>query len=181
MLNRLLCLMLIMSMSPAYWEDLSEDAQRQVLLSLDGHDILFNAYYEPSSIQDDGRLDLFLERVLAPDSMEEVLALKFYLLNQICICADGAIAEALPVTVIQFVFRHPHYVLSYLRDRSDLRSEYAFMVASELIYMSKGLSAVPFSEKLFIQRIMQECNCQEESRFIDDVIRLKNQLEDNDM
>lgn len=96
-----------------YWEDLSQNQQEEILKSNKVYCDALLFYQGKIKVGDDKRtMDLL--KILVSTSSTDILApFYFYLFNQVCIKADGALSEALGSYCQKRILNSPVYVINY--------------------------------------------------------------------
>ena len=131
-----------------YWEDLNNDEKTKILNDQSLPPIVKSYYNGEAHLTDDDNTFEYLSFISEPKNAGEK-ALYLYLLKDICLHSDGALAEALGPYCIKLLFHDPDYVLTYI-----LKDEKSSYIYSSTIGYKLAMSDNPeesyglFSKKL---------------------------------
>jgi len=133
-----------------FWENLSCEEKTNILNVCESE--LIKTFYEGHFVlsDDEKTVGLLNDLITVNDS---TLPLSFYLLNKICTQSDGALAETVSSSCIQFVAMRPIYFLSYFSNNREISKQkqlfetYAMFIGSELYYKRIGTSNIKYDYK----------------------------------
>jgi hypothetical protein len=138
---------------PIYWEEFNE-SKKEEILELSSTNELVRRYYKGSyKVSDDDTITILLDTLV--NIRGEQAALYFFLFNNICDKADGAVAELLGGFCQDIILKSPVYVFSYLSDNELLLKKYAMHLGYELYFYEEGTSSLRYSYSEF-KKLMEE-------------------------
>lgn len=135
-----------------YWEDLSCSQKTDILEACKSESV--KKLYEGNFfLSDDKKTEKLLNELIISDVT--ILPLSFYLFNKISIESDGALAEMAGEYHVDFLTRHPGYILTYFtieRNRSvnnPVWKNYAEFIGYELYFKNRGTSDLNYNYQSF--------------------------------
>ena len=135
-----------------FWEDLNCSQQTDIIRSCRS-EALKKLYIGDFVLSDNEKTEKLLNELVTAN--DTILSLSFYLFNKISIESDGALSEMIGEYSIEFLARHPKYILSYFTRERELSSNkplwinYAQSVGYELYFKNKGTSDLKYSYPIF--------------------------------
>lgn len=155
-----------------YWENLDCEMKQKVLnnKSLPSNVLCF--YKENIRLTDSQKIIELLDTLIADfnNRNKEFRALYFYIFNQICLKADGALSETFGHYCLAIVMKSPEYVINYLCNHDDLMVKYSTFLGYEFYFKELGTSMLRYDYKTFKEFIMRDFsdfNCLE--RFFQEI------------
>lgn len=123
----ILWLLFAITLSPSfkYWEDYSQLEQKQIMKSLDETNIVSEYLAHPWLPIDDEKTFCLLDVLSTSGNFNwGYKALYFHVFNDICIHADGALAEVMGVYCYKVFWANPDYVFHYVLLHESLKDCY---------------------------------------------------------
>lgn len=148
--------------SGIYWEQMSESVKKETVAS-DEVDVNAANYYKGNFVFTDNEKSFQLLDVLTSEyENPNIKALYFYLFNEICTKADGAISEVLGNYCQKVLLNDPVYVLNYFSSHSSIMRTYAQLLGYELYFKNDGTSDIKYNftdfKKLINEKIKNDDN-----------------------
>ncbi|WP_372933391.1 hypothetical protein [Mariniphaga sediminis] len=135
-----------------FWEDLSCSQKTDIVRVCQSESV--KKFYDGDFVlSDDEKTEKLLNELVT--SNDTILPLSFYLFNKISIESDGALSEMAGEYYIEFLARHPKYILSYFTKERELSinkplwRNYAQSVGYELYFKKKGTSDIKYNYQSF--------------------------------
>jgi archaellum component FlaG (FlaF/FlaG flagellin family) len=135
-----------------YWEDLSCSQKTDILEACKSESV--KKLYEGNFVlSDDKKAEKLLNELIVSDVT--ILPSSFYLFNKISIESDGALSEMAGEYHVDFLARHPGYILTYFtieRNRSvnnPVWKNYAEFIGYELYFKNRGTSDLNYNYQSF--------------------------------
>lgn len=135
-----------------FWEDLSCSRKTDILRACQSEEVkkLYNGDFV---LSDDEKTEKLLNELVT--SNDAILPLSFYLFNKIIVESDGALSEMVGEYCIEFLARHPRYILTYFTKERELSIKkplwriYAQFVGYELYFKNKGTSDLKYNYRSY--------------------------------
>jgi hypothetical protein len=143
-----------------YWEELTDEQKSETLKDkrvFNEAILLYNKKFNPS----DNEQTIQLLDTLSNLKGGNIGALYFYLFNDICKHADGALAEIVGSYCQLVILNSPEYVINYFIDNEDLRKEYARFLGYELYFKEEGTSDLEYNYEDFKALLTRRLSNQE--------------------
>jgi len=145
-----------------YWSDLTDSQKTEIVNAC--HSESIKMFYTGKLIlTDDDKTDKLLKDLVFSDN--SILPLSFYLFNRICEKSDGSLAEMVSGYCIEYLAKHPEYILTYFTKerlsnvRKPIWRTYALFIGSELYFKKIGTSDLKYDynsyKKLLEKAAMQ--------------------------
>lgn len=164
-----------------YWEDLRCSRKTDIVRACQSK-VVKNLYDGDFVLSDDEKTEKLLNELVT--SNDTILPLYFYLLNKIIIDSDGALSEMVGEYCIEFLARHPRYVLTYFTKERELSIKkplwriYAQFVGYELYFKKKGTSELKYNYQSFKELLIASSSGNKEN---EETFRIFWQLVDETM
>lgn len=132
-----------------YWEDLSSREKDNVLNTFKIEKDAIDYYYGKFTLADkDGTMRL-LESITSNNEQKEITNFYFYIFNQICLKADGAISEIIGKYCQKVIVNNPLYAFNYFKKNKKILEIYANLIGYELYFKEEGTSDIEYDFKDF--------------------------------
>jgi hypothetical protein len=129
-----------------YWEDLTDDQKDEILNSNAVNKEALAFYKGEQQVSDNSKTIALLDTLSSITSSEKkTTSFYFFLFNQICIKADGALAEMLGDYCQRIVLNSPEYVINYFIKNENVLKKYAQYLGYELYFKEEGTSAIEYN------------------------------------
>jgi len=131
-----------------FWEDLSCSRKADVVRACQSEEVK-KLYDGDFVLSDDEKTEKLLNELVT--SNDTILPLSFYLFNKIIGESDGALSEMVGEYCIEFLARHPRYILTYFTKERELSIKkplgriYAQFAGYELYFKEKGTSDLKYN------------------------------------
>jgi len=135
-----------------FWEDLSCSQKTDIVRACQSES-LKKLYDGDFVLSDNEKTEKLLNELVT--SNDTILPLSFYLFNKISVESDGALSEMAGEYYIEFLARHPRYILTYFTKERELSinkplwRNYAHSVGYELYFKKKGTSDLKYNYQSF--------------------------------
>ena len=129
-----------------YWEDLTDNQKDEILNSKVVNKEALAFYKGERQIGDNNKTIALLDTLSSIiNSEEKVTSFYFFLFNQICIKADGALSEILGDYCQRIVLNSPEYVINYFIKNENVLKKYAQYLGYELYFKEEGTSTIEYN------------------------------------
>ncbi len=132
-----------------YWEDLTDNQKDDILNSEEVNREVVAFYQGNLKIGDNNQTINLLDTLSFFAKKEKISALYFFLFNQICINADGALAEMIGSYCQTIILNSPTYVINYFSNNEHILKIYAQYLGYELYFKEKGTSDIEYNYEDF--------------------------------
>ena len=133
----------------SFWEDLNCKQKSYILNACRSESI--NKLYKNELSLTPGKKETLLLLDELVNSNDTILPLTFFIFNRVLKGKDAALGEVLGQFCVEFIYKHPIYVLEYFKKEDGLKvinpcSElYAMFIGSELYLKQKGYSRIKYN------------------------------------
>ena len=138
-----------------YWENLTENQRNVILNSENVSKEAIEFYKGKLKIGDNGQTTALLNKLTSASNKDEMAPFYFFLFNQVCIKADGALSEMLGDYCQKIVLSSPAYVVNYFSRNESILKKYAQYLGYELYFKEEGTSTIKYSYSDF-KKILSE-------------------------
>jgi hypothetical protein len=138
-----------------YWEDLTNSEKNNILNTFQIDRNAINYYYGKFALSDNDIVTSLLETITANTEQEEVACFYFYIFNQICTKADGAISEIIGKYCQRIIINNPLYTIIYFGRNKKTLETYAKLIGYELYFKEEGTSEIEYNFDDF-KKIIEE-------------------------
>lgn len=128
-----------------YWEEVSDIKKKDVLKSRAIDKYALSYYLGNFKPSDDSITVAMIENTLDNSVSCYEKAFYFYVFNQVCMKADGALSETLGAYCQRFMLNSPTYVINYFRTHKNIETVYASLIGSELYFKEEGTSTIEYN------------------------------------
>lgn len=138
-----------------YWEDLSSREKDSVLNTFKIEKDAIDYYYGKFTLSDNDETMRLLESITSNNEQKEITNFYFYIFNQICLKADGAISEIVGKYCQKVIVNNPLYAINYFKRNKKILEIYANLIGYELYFKEEGTSDIEYDFKDF-KKLIEE-------------------------
>jgi hypothetical protein len=149
-----------------YWEDLNSSEKENILKSFEFEKNAVDYYNCRFTPSDNNETMSLLETITSIPAQEDVAKFYFYIFNQICLKADGALSEIIGKYCQKVIINKPLYVINYFKRKQNTLETYASLIGYELYFKEEGTSDIEYNFKDFKKFIEERATPKEEYSLI---------------
>jgi hypothetical protein len=128
-----------------YWEDLTSNEKDNILNTFEIEKNAINYYNGKFTISDNDETTRLLEIITSNTERQEIVSFYFYIFNQMCLKADGAISEIIGKYCQRIIINDPLYAINYFIGNKKILETYANLIGYELYFKEEGTSDIEYN------------------------------------
>lgn len=145
-----------------YWKKIPYDEQIELLQSNRICKDAYDLYKGNFKVCDNTRTEILLDSLSLLSTDIKIKALYFYLFNQICLEADGALSEMLGRYCQKVILSDIEYILYYLKNNRGIFIKYSQLLGHEFYFKENGTSDMQYNFRDFKRIINNKLGCKKE-------------------
>jgi len=147
-----------------YWENLTEIQKNVIIKSESASKEAIEFYNGKFKIGDNDQTIALLNTLTSTYDKDKTAPFYFFLFNQICIKADGALSEILGDYCQRIVLSSPAYVVTYFSRNESILKKYAQYLGYELYFKEEGTSTIEYNYSDFKKLLSEKLANTEQSK-----------------
>lgn len=147
-----------------YWENLTEIQKNVIIKSENTSKEAIDFYNGKFKIGDNDQTIDLLNTLTSTYDKDKTAPFYFFLFNQICIKADGALSEILGDYCQRIVLSSPAYVVTYFSRNEGILKKYAHYLGYELFFKEEGTSTIEYNYSDFKKLLSEKLANTEQSK-----------------
>lgn len=151
----------------AYWADFDTHAQKRIIKDKSVNDLAKLIYSGKDCISDNEESFVLFEEITSFSHDKRVDAFYYYVFNEICQSADGAVAEVLGYYCLNSLVNSTEYNLRFFTRNYSLLHKYAEYIAYELDQNQEAIEKYNMLKK----RIQYICRCNHELMEVSNILQ----------
>jgi hypothetical protein len=128
-----------------YWEEMNNSQKDDIINSNEIYKQAIALYNGKMKVSDDKQSICLLDTLTSINKDFESTPFYFYLFNQICSTADGAVSEILGEYCLKIVLNLPDYVFNYFIKNVSISKKYAEYLGYEFYFKEDGTSTLEYN------------------------------------